>query len=38
MQSIRYGPTMQVALANIVPGNTYKLQLLFYEQFRQPRV
>ena len=32
MQSIRYGPTMQVALGNIVPGNTYKLQLLFYEQ------
>ncbi|MBM3832671.1 MAG: hypothetical protein FJ403_05245 [Verrucomicrobia bacterium] len=31
-QSIRYGPTMRVELANIVPGSTYKLQLMFYEQ------
>ena len=32
LQSIRYGGSVQVELANIVPGNTYKLQLLFYEQ------
>jgi hypothetical protein len=31
-QSIRYGPSMRVELANLVPGSTYKLQLLFYEQ------
>ncbi len=31
-QSIRYGPNVTVKLANLVPGSTYKLQLLFYEQ------
>ncbi len=31
-QSIRYGPTVRVDLSGIVPGSTYKLQLLFYEQ------
>ena len=31
-QSIRYGPTVKVDLSGLVPGSTYKLQLLFYEQ------
>ena len=31
-QSIRYGPTMRVELTGLVPGSTYKLQLLFFEQ------
>ncbi|PYM15158.1 MAG: hypothetical protein DME18_04965 [Verrucomicrobia bacterium] len=31
-QSIRYGPTMRVDLGGLVPGSTYKLQLLFYEK------
>lgn len=31
-QSIRYGGTVRVLLANLVPGSTYRLQLLFYEQ------
>jgi len=30
--SIRYAPVWRVELANLVPGSTYKLQLLFYEQ------
>ena len=31
-QSIRYGPTVRVDLSGLVPGSTYKLQLLFYEK------
>jgi len=31
-QSIRYGSEVKVRLDNLVPGSTYKLQLLFYEQ------
>lgn len=32
MQSIRYGSTVKVELSGLVPGSTYKVQLLFYEQ------
>ncbi len=32
MQSIRFGPTVRVELSGLVPGSTYKLQMLFYEQ------
>jgi len=31
-QSIRYGGTIKVLLANLVPASTYRLQMLFYEQ------
>lgn len=31
-QSIRYGGTVQVLLSDLVPGSTYRLQLLFFEQ------
>jgi hypothetical protein len=31
-QSIRYGPTVQVLLTNLVPASTYRLQMLFFEQ------
>src|SRR5207249_167385 len=31
-QSIRYGPSMSAELSGLVPGSTYKLQLLFYEK------
>lgn len=31
-QSIRYDPRWRIELANLIPGSTYKLQLLFYEQ------
>jgi hypothetical protein len=31
-QSIRYGPTVRVVLSGLVPGSTYKVQSLFYEQ------
>jgi hypothetical protein len=30
--SIRYGNVVKVRLADLLPGSTYKLQLLFYEQ------
>ena len=32
MQSIRYGSTVKVELDGMLPGSTYKLQLMFYEQ------
>jgi hypothetical protein len=31
-QSIRYAPRWRVELSNLIPGSTYKVQLLFYEQ------
>lgn len=31
-QSIRFGSTIKVLLANLVPASTYRLQMLFYEQ------
>ncbi len=31
-QSIRYTPQVKVVLTGLVPGTTYKLQLLYYEQ------
>jgi hypothetical protein len=32
LQSIRYDPTINVQLSNLVPESTYQVQLLFYEQ------
>jgi hypothetical protein len=31
-QSIRYAPSVTTELTGLIPGSTYKLQLLFYEQ------
>jgi hypothetical protein len=31
-QSIRYQPQWRVELSNLIPGSTYRLQLLFFEQ------